>query len=189
MADDAPLLVVLGSSLPLLNKKATVVGSHLTKLSGSAHDHRLRKDSRCGNRGSWVAQIFSFKCLYNLPKSFPKSSSLWQFNTNTWSKHCNSGTSSQVYTWHQTFYLIKHHTTLGRFIHIYYRFSAIKLVCGVYSYPPPLPLHLAFTMMLSVCRIIVFVHCFHKAVCFFFFFSVLVLVLFSNEYPPLNMLN
>ena len=36
--------------------------------------------------------------------------------------------------------------------------------------------------------------CSHKAVCFvgFFFlvfFSVLVLVLFSNEYPPLNMLN
>ena len=28
--------------------------------------------------------------------------------------------------------------------------------------------------------------CSHKAVCFF---SVLVLVLFSNEYPPLNMLN
>ena len=26
------------------------------------------------------------------------------------------------------------------YIHIYYRFSAFQLVCGVYSYPPPLPL-------------------------------------------------
>ena len=32
--------------------------------------------------------------------------------------------------------------------------------------------------------------CSHKAVCCFLcFFSVLVLVLFSNEFPPLNMLN
>ena len=26
------------------------------------------------------------------------------------------------------------------YVHIYYRFSAFQLVCGVYSYPPPLPL-------------------------------------------------
>ena len=86
------------------------------------------------------ASQHSFECLYYLPESFPKSPSLWQFNSITWSKHCNSGTYSQVYTWHQTFYLIKYHATLGRYIHIYYRFSAFTLVCGVYSYSPPLRL-------------------------------------------------
>ena len=109
------------------------------------------------------ASQHSFECMYNLPESFPKSSSLWQFNTIIWSKHCNSGTSSQVYTWHKTFYLIKHHATLGRYIHIYYIFLAFQLVCGVYSDPPPLPLpqthviFLPFTMMLSF-LIIVFIH-------------------------------
>ena len=65
------------------------------------------------------ASQHSFECLYYLPESFPKSPPLWKFNTITWSKHCNFGTCSQVYTWHQTFYLIKYHATLGRYINMY----------------------------------------------------------------------
>ena len=37
-ADDGPLIVVLGSSLPSSTKKNVCVGPPLTKLSGSAHD-------------------------------------------------------------------------------------------------------------------------------------------------------
>ena len=135
------------------------------------------------------ASQHSFECMYNLPESVPKSSSLGQFNTIIWSKHCNSGTSSQVYTWHKTFYLIKHHATLWRYIHIYYIFSGFQLVCGVYSYPPPLPLpqthviFLAFTMMLSFFNYCIYSLCFHRTVCFilFFFFSVLVMFLFYKR--------
>ena len=65
------------------------------------------------------ASQHSFECLYYLPESFTKSPPLWKFNTITWSKHCNFGTCSQVYTWHQTFYLIKYHATLGRYFHMY----------------------------------------------------------------------
>ena len=70
------------------------------------------------------------------------SPSLWQSNTITWSKHCNSCTCSQVYTWHQTFYLIKYHATLGRYIHIYtfttgFRPSNWSVVSTLIPYPCP----------------------------------------------------
>ena len=81
-----------------------------------------------------------FECMHNIPESFPKSPSLWQLNIITRSKHCNFGTSSQVYTWHQTFYIIKHHAIIGEIIRICYSFTAFRSVCGVCSYPPPLPL-------------------------------------------------
>ena len=58
--------------------------------------------------------------------------------------------------------------------------------------PTPVPtkgIFPAFTMMLSFFIIIVFIHFVLTKLFFVFFFSVFVLVLFSNEHPPLKMLN
>ena len=149
------------------------------------------------------ASQHSFECLYYLPKSFPKSPPLWQFNTITWSKHCNFGTCSQVYTWHQTFYLIKYHAILVRYIHMYtyttgFQPSNWYVVSTLIPHPYPCPnqndIPSLYDDVIIFNDYCIYSLCSHKAVCFFLlfffvFFFCSCIVLFSNEYPPLNMLN
>ena len=81
-------------------------------------------------------------------------------------------------------------TRIGRYILQVFSLP-IGLWCLLLSpTPTPAPTQakfLAFTIMLSFFLIIVFIH--YVFTKLYVFFSVLVLFLFSNEYPQLNMLN
>ena len=101
---------------------------------------------RCGSIED--TQHYFFHCrsyqgprntLWNACAIYQNSSlSLLLFDSSTLSLEANIAILELVHKY--ILYLIKYHATLGRYIHIYYRFSAFQLVCGVYSYPTPLPL-------------------------------------------------